>query len=147
MSNKAAIFLLSTIWAIALQSQTLRRPIAAPYIGTGAYSVNHIDVFSFNSNQASLAQVKNAAAGIYGERRFLLNELSNYYASIVLPTRSGNFGLRAGYFGFANYNETQISLAYARKLGTKVDAGVQFNYNGIKAAGYGKASAVSFEEG
>ena len=55
MSNKAAIFLLSTIWAIALQSQTLRRPIAAPYIGTGAYSVNHIDVFSFTSNQASLA--------------------------------------------------------------------------------------------
>ena len=76
-----------------MQSQTLRRPLAASYTGLGAYSLNHADVFSFTSNQASLAQLKNTSAAVYGERRFLLSELNNYTAAIGLPTSSGNFGL------------------------------------------------------
>jgi hypothetical protein len=121
--------------------------VAAPYIGTGAYSLNHVDAFSFTSNQASLAQLKNTAAGVYGERRFLLNELSNYRAVAGIVTSSGNFALNTSYAGFSDYNETQLGLAYARKLGSKVDIGAQFNYNGIRVAGYGNASTVSFEIG
>src|SRR5258706_4605203 len=132
---------------IAGTGQTIRTAIAAPYIGFGAYSLNHVDVFSFTSNQASLAQIKNAAAGVYGERRFMLNELNNYNAAVGLPTRSGNFGLQAGYSGFNACNETQIGLAYARKLGNSVDVGVQFNYSGIGIAGYGNTSAISVEAG
>ncbi|HEY6506020.1 MAG TPA: hypothetical protein VIZ28_18725, partial [Chitinophagaceae bacterium] len=64
-----------------------------------------------------------------------------------LPTHSGNFGLKTAYSGFSDYNETQIGLAYARKLGSKADIGIQFNYNGIRIAGYGSASAISFEAG
>ena len=64
-----------------------------------------------------------------------------------MPTSSGNFGLKAGYYGFSEYNETQLGLAYARKLGTKLDIGVQFNYNGVSISGYGNATAVSFEIG
>jgi hypothetical protein len=128
-------------------AQVLRRPVAASYTGLGAYSINHVDVFSFTSNQASLAQVKGLSAGLYGERRFLLEELSNYSAVAALPTKSGNFGLKANYSGFTDYNETQLGLAYGRKLGSKVDIGVQFNYNGISIAGYGNSSAISFELG
>ncbi|HLG39638.1 MAG TPA: hypothetical protein VI461_08215 [Chitinophagaceae bacterium] len=127
--------------------QTIRRSLAAPYIGLGAYSLNHTDAFSFTSNQASLAQLKNASAGVYAERRFMLNELASYNGATVLPTRSGNFGLKAGYSGFIDYNETQLGLAYARSLGSKVDAGVQFNYNGVRISGYGSAAAISFEAG
>lgn len=64
-----------------------------------------------------------------------------------MPTHSGNFGLKATYSGFTDYNETQLGLAYARRLGKKVDIGTQFNYNGIRIAGYGNASAISFELG
>jgi len=143
----AFILLLTMVSITDLYSQTLLRPIAAPYIGFGAYSFNHTDVFSFTSNQASLAQLKNPAAGVYGERRFLQSELNNYTAAIALPTHSGNFGLKAGYSGFSDYNDSQIGLTYARKLGNKVDIGIQFNYNGIRIAGYGNASAISFEAG
>jgi hypothetical protein len=52
-----------------INGQTVRRPVAAVYTGLGAYSINHVDVFSFSNNQASLAQMKNASAGVYGERR------------------------------------------------------------------------------
>ncbi|OSZ80651.1 hypothetical protein CAP36_05200 [Chitinophagaceae bacterium IBVUCB2] len=127
--------------------QTLRRPIAASYTGLGAYSTNHADVFSFTANQASLAQLKNTAVAVYGERRFLLAELNNYTAAAAVLTSSGNFGLKAMYSGFTDYNETQLGIAYGRKLGNKVDIGAQFNYNGISVSGYGNATAISFELG
>ena len=128
-------------------SQAVRHPIAARYIGLGAYSINHVDAFSFTANQASLAQVKSAATGVYGERRFLLSEANMYTAVIALPTQQGNFGFRADYFGFTNYNESQLGIAYARSLGSKLDVGVKFNYYSFKIPGYGNASAVNFELG
>lgn len=141
------LLLLIIVTGISAKGQHLRRPVAIPYTGLGAYSINHADVFSFTANQASLAQLKNAAVAVYGERRFLLSELNNYTTAVGLPTRSGNFGVKAGYSGFSDYNETQLGLAYGRKLGNKVDIGAQFNYNGIRIAGYGNATAVSFEIG
>ena len=130
-----------------MQAQILRRPVAAGYTGMGAYSINHTDAFSFTANTASLAQVKNVAAGLFTERRFMLAELNSYAAVAAVPTQSGNFALKANYSGFSDYNETQLGLAYGRKLGSKVDVGAQFNYNGIQIAGYGNAAAISFELG
>ena len=135
------------LFAVITTAQTLHSPIAATYTSLGAYSLNHVDVFSFTANQAALAQVKNAAISIYGERRFLLNELSYYNTAFALPTSSGNFGLKTTYFGSGNYNETQLGLAYGRKLGNKLDIGAQFNYNRINLTGYGNAGTISFEIG
>lgn len=128
-------------------AQTLQSPVLSPYAGLGAYSSGHSDVFSFTNNQASLASLKNFSAGLFGERRFLLNELNNYMAVAGMPTHSGNFGLKASYAGFTDYNETQLGIAYARSMGKKADIGAQFNYNGIRIAGYGDAAAISFELG
>jgi hypothetical protein len=142
------VFLLNLIcFTLAVQSQTLRRPVAAPYTGLGAYSIQHTDVFSFTSNPASLAQLQHAAAGVYAERRFLLSELNHYQAVAGITTASGNFGLNMNYAGFSEYNETKLGLAYGRKLDTRLDIGAQFNYNSIRIAGYGNAAAVSFEVG
>ena len=147
MKKIFTLFVFLLVYNFSIKAQTLRRPLAAPYISFGAYSLNHVDVLSFTSNQASLAQIKSSAVGLYGERRFLLNELNNYTATIGLKTTSGNIGVKANYSGFSDYNETQLGLAYARKLGSKLDVGAQFNYNGIQIAGYGNASAISFELG
>ena len=132
---------------VYINGQTVRRPVAAIYTGLGAYSINHVDVFSYTNNQGSLAQMKIASAGVYGERRFMLEELSLYQLAIAVPTKSGNFGVKVGYYGFSNYNESQIGLAYARKLGSKMDIGVQFDYNGMQLSGYGNSSAINFEIG
>jgi len=145
--KKTVLFLALSGAYFLLPAQILRRPVAGAYTGFGAYSINHVDVFSFTANQASLAQLKNISAGVYGERRFLLNELNNYTAAIGLPAATGNFGLKANYSGFSDYNETALGLAYGRKLGNKVDIGAQFNYHGTRITGYGNASAISFELG
>lgn len=145
--KQAHLILLLNCFYLFSNGQTVRRPVAALYTGLGSYSINHADVFSFTNNQASLAQMTNASAGVYGERRFLLDELSLYQLAVAVPTKSGNFGLKAGYFGFNDYNESQMGLGYARKLGAKVDVGVQFNYNAIQISSYGNSSAINFEVG
>src|SRR6185436_1715382 len=147
MRKFTLLIILFAFFVFQSTAQTLRRPVAAAYIGLGAYSKEHVDVFSFTANQASLAQLKHGAGGVYAERRFLLSELNNYTAVFALPTNSGNFGLKANYFGSGDYNETQIGLAYGRKMGEKVDIGAQFNYNGMRISGYGNATAISFELG
>lgn len=147
LKMKPAALILLAVWCITAHGQVLRRPITTSYTGLGAYSIRSADVFSFLANPASLVQLKYATAGIYGERRFLLSQLNNYTLAAALPTSSGHFGLAAGYFGFSDYNETQIGLAYARKLGNRADIGVRFNYNSIRIAGYGNASAIGFEAG
>lgn len=132
---------------INCDAQILRKPLAAAYAGIAAYGTAHNDVFSFSANQASLAQLKNTAAALYSERKFLLTALASYNAVVAITTPHGNFGLEAAYAGSRNYNEAQLGLAYARKLGSRVDAGVQFNYNHTAIMGYGHASAIGFEVG
>ena len=132
---------------IIVFSQTVRSPVCANYTGLGAYSNNHVDLFSSQDNQASLTRIKKVTIGIYGEKRFLLNELALYDASFAIPTSSGNFGLDVRYYGFSDYNESQGGLAYAKSLGRKIDIGVQFNYYNVRIAGYGNASTINFELG
>ena len=140
-----SVFLFLSVWPCT--AQTLRQPISAIYLGLGAYSTQHTDVFSFVNNQASLAQIKNATFGVYGERRFLLTATSSYTAALALPSKMGNFGLNIKYAGFKNFNENQIGLAYARSLGPKVDVGVQFNYYGYRVPSYNSANTVNVEIG
>ena len=127
--------------------QAIRRPAASGYIGCGAYSTYERDAFSFTSNQAALTDIKKVSGGIYGERKFLLRELSFYSAAIVLPTHSGNFGIKTVYSGFSDYYETQAGLAYGRRLGDRINVGLQFNYFAFRVAGYGGAAAFFFEAG
>ena len=104
-------------------------------------------LFSFVNNQAALAQMEHAAAGVYGERRFMLNETSVYTAALAIPSSLGNFGVNIKYMGFKNFNENQIGLAYGRSLGKKVDIGIQFNYYGYKVPAYNSDNTVNFEIG
>ena len=133
--------------SVGCTSQTLRSSSASPYLGFAAYSNNHVDVFSFHSNQAALARIKNLSAGIYSEKRFFLNELTLYNALVALPTRTGNFALDACSFGFTDYRETQLGLAYARSLGSKIDVGARFNYYSMNMPAYGSASSINFDVG
>lgn len=128
-------------------SQSLRKPISSSYTGLGAYSRHHVDLFSVTSNQAALAQIKNISAGVFGEKRFLLAETNMYSAIIAVPTKDGNFAFQADYFGFKNYNESQLGIAYARSVGKDLDLGIKFNYYSFMIPGFESPSTFNFEIG
>ncbi len=147
--NIAASFLCvcSLFFANNSFTQALRYSVSMPYTSLGAYSTRQTDPFAFTNNQAALAQIKNATAGVFGERRFMLAENSVYGLAAAIPTSMGNFGVQVNYAGFKNFNENKVGLAYARKLGKLLDLGVQFNYYGYRVPQYGNASALNFEIG
>jgi len=140
----AALLLL---WVKVAFTQSLRQPITATYTGLGAYSIRHQDVFSFVNNQAALAQLKLATAGVYGERRYQLTATSTYAAVAALPTSLGNVAINLKYAGFKNFSESQVGIAYARRLGPAVDIGVQFNYYGYRVPAYDNAQTLNIEIG
>jgi hypothetical protein len=128
-------------------AQTVHSPIEAHYVQLGTYSKQFCDVFSFTNNQAALSYLKTASAGVYGEQRFLLKETSMYSLAIALPAAGGGFGFQANYFGFSDYNESALGIAYGKHLGKMADIGAQFNYYNVRIAGYGSAGTVNFEAG
>jgi hypothetical protein len=144
---KLAIILWLSLIGIFSFSQNAKQTLVSSYLKIGAYSKTQNDVFSFSANQASLAQLKTFSAGAYSERKFMLNELNLFAASVALPTQSGNFGLQIHNYGNSSFGEMQAGLAYARKLNESIDIGVQFNYYNLRVAGYGNTGAVNFEAG
>lgn len=128
-------------------AQEYKTPTGAPYIGLGAYSQQLNDVFAMQHNQAALGNQKNFAVGVFGERRFMLEDLSSYSLAIVLPTGSGSFGIQGSRFGFDGYNETEAGLGYGLSLGKKIAVGGRINYFSRQVAGYGNASVVNAEAG
>jgi hypothetical protein len=127
-------------------AQAVMDPIAASNFQWQGLSRHHHHVLLGSSNQASLAEVKQFSAGFYGERKYLVSEMSHYMAALAFPLDAGRLGLNAAYFGNPSHNETKLGLAYARTLGA-VDVGVQFNYFRFSTAGYQPSSAINIEAG
>ncbi|MDQ3846969.1 MAG: hypothetical protein M3342_23590, partial [Bacteroidota bacterium] len=145
--GKSALLIASLLIFLRLEAQRTQSPVNDVYTRLGAYSRLHTDVFSFRANQAALAPIRSFAAGVYSERRFLLQELAFYSAVMALPTATGTFGASGTYYGNAAYNKAHAGIAYGRKLGNKVAIGGQFNYYSFRVAGYGHATAVNAEAG
>lgn len=132
--------------SLQIKAQTTRTSPHEAYAKLCAYSSVLTDAFSVSGNQASLATVHQFAAGVAGGKRFLIKELADYRAAIIMPTPSGNFGVQLAYFGNIDYHESVAALVYARKMG-KIDVGVQCNYNQIKTRTYPGHSFVTVEGG
>ncbi|WP_207495983.1 hypothetical protein [Aridibaculum aurantiacum] len=145
---KQLLLVLAVFIVGSAHAQMVRQPLSVKYAGLGAYSYNFVDPFSITSNTAALAQLKSGGFGVYGERRFLMQELNQYSAVVALPTtNAGTFAVQGDYFGFSDFNESQVGLAYARKIAKAVDIGAKFNYHMVRIAGYGNATAINFEVG
>lgn len=141
--------LFTALYCVTLSTfaQVATTPSGHLYASLPTYSKQFKDAFSFRSNAASLAGVEQFSAGLYAERRFMLQELSSYSFAAAIPVKSGNFGFRGDRYGGQDYNETVLGLAYGRSLGERVDVGLQFNYLSMNASGYGAASTILFDAG
>lgn len=144
---KLSVCLLLHVCCLQAGAQAIRYPVSISYIGLGAYSIKHADVFAVSGNKAALASIESATAGIYGERRFMLPQNSVYALAVAIPTPKGNLGIQVKYAGFKFYNEAMAGLAYARKLGNKAMAGIQFNYYMRQVPSYARAAAINVELG
>lgn len=96
--------------------------------GIGNSAISNFDIWSVNHNQAGLADLNSSAVALGYENSYQLNELSTQAAVFALHTKTGNFALNYKRFGYSLYSENNIGIAYARKLGEIISAGIQFDY-------------------
>ena len=144
---KACFFL--CCWSICAigHAQGPSNVAMATYLKAVNYSSRHADVLSHAANEAALAQVNGFSAGVYVERKYLLDGFNQFSASIALPSKSGVFGLQLHQFGNIDFAQSQAGISYGRKLFDKLDVGALFHYNSFRVAGYGNASALNVEAG
>ena len=128
-------------------AQSYRNNLSMPSVSLNAYSTKQSDIFSFVSNQASLARINQSGVGIFTEQRFLLKNNSSNQLAFVLDAKNINLGVQFNYAGFVNFNETSFGFAIGKKMSDKIDVGAQFNFISERAALYKRASAINFEIG
>ena len=147
-ANMRIIKLLFIILLFTLQVYSQDQPIGGRSAGMAGASVTLTDFWSVHNNQAALAGFDHIATGFYYENRFAVNELSLKSGAFVLPVKSGAFGVNLSYFGYSQYNEQKVGLAYGRKLGKYFSAGLQLDYQSIHIGeDYGSTGFVTFELG
>jgi len=139
------------IFSIPLNSFSIHDPVAigAKSGGMGNIGVVGTDFYSLHNNQAALAFYdKTTVALDYDQGFFADKNLSTKTLGMALPTGFGTLGLNMKYFGYSDYNEQKIGLAYGKTLGKNFAIGVQLDYLRTFIGGdYGNAQAVTFEIG
>ena len=138
-------FLFSSFYLFA---QNIPANIGAAESGMGGIGVASTDIWSAANNQAALGFNHSYGAGFYYENRFMTKELSLNALTLVLPTSKGSFAANISYFGFSQYNEKKIGLAYGMALSKRFAVGVQLDYlNTAIGNNYGSKSVYTFEIG
>ena len=103
-------------------------PSGARVLALSNAVVSVTDVWGTFHNQATLATLNTFSAGVFYESRFMVDELSHTAGTFVIPAKPGTFGISFSQFGKGTFKEHQLGLAFARMLGKKLAASVQFDY-------------------
>jgi hypothetical protein len=123
-------------------------PLGARSAGLATASVAYADIWSSANNQAGLAHLERTSAALYYESRWNVQNLAIQAGAVAVPYKATVIGLNYRYFGYAQYNETKIGLAVARKLWKKFALGVQMDYfHTYFAYDYGKFNVLCAETG
>ena len=116
--------------------------------GMGHASVTLSDVWSSHHNQAGLGWLTKSEAGVFAQNRFLVKEMNYIGFAYAHPVKSGAFALSFTNFGYSQYGESKLGLAYGLKFSERITGGVQINYHNTRIGNnYGSASVLSSEMG
>lgn len=117
-------------------------------LAMGSCSVALNDFWSIQNNPAGMASWSGTSVGISYENRFLMKELGYCNLAGLLPRSVGTFGLSYSRFGFEDYNENKVGLAFARAFGKYLRVGLQLDYLAFKFSGdYANRRTATFELG
>ncbi len=122
-------------------------PVGARQAGMGRASVAATDFWSLHNNPAGISLAQSPAAGLAYENRFLMKELGLKSAGFVLPINYGVLGLSFNQFGYKNYNENKLGLAYSVAFSPALRMGLQLDYLSLRAEGYDGKQHITFEYG
>ena len=124
-------------------------PRGARSMAMGNSAVMLSDIWSAYNNQAGLIGLEGLQGGAYYHNLFSMGGLADQGFVVAFGQKERAFALNVSTFGQDVYSENRYGLAYAMKLGDKLDLGVQLNYHNtsIKVEDYGARSSLTAEIG
>jgi hypothetical protein len=126
--KKGFYFLILLIFVFANSYSIENYPAGARSRSLSNAFVSISDIWSTFHNQAGIAGLSGVSAGFYYESRFMIDELTQVAGTLVLPTKSGNFGISFSQFGKGSFKENKLGIAFAKSLSEKLSAAVQLDY-------------------
>ncbi|MDR1984263.1 MAG: hypothetical protein LBQ28_05505 [Prevotellaceae bacterium] len=145
-ANITLILFFASAMSVNAQNNTYAN--GARSAGMGNAGAATADVWSTVNNQAALTLFKDIEIAAFYKNNFGISELSLSALSVVVPTKIGTLGGSVAHFGFSEYNENKVSIAYAKRLWKMFSLSAQINYNTVNfTSGYQNATAVSGEVG
>ncbi len=106
------------------------------------------DIWSSTNNQAGLADLKGFSAGLFYSNIFNMPDLKDIAFALSAPTEKyGTVGLNYSYNGNEFSNFSKFGLAYAKRLGKRITAGIQLDYLRFAQLTYGNSGVAIGEIG
>ncbi len=116
--------------------------------GMGMTSAGYDNFWSIQNNQAGLAFYRQFAAGIDYRSSFGVENIAHKSLALSIPSKAGVFGIGYYHFGFQQFNEQTIGLAYAKRLSKKFAIGIKMDYLNTHIGDiYGNTHQLIFELG
>jgi hypothetical protein len=140
-------FLFVLFAAVNLNANIFYTPSGSKAVAVGNQITNTSDVFSASNNPAGLGFINQFGFGIFVERRYLVSGLDLFNGNIVLPTKTGTFGISTNYFGRKEYNEKLMSVSFGKLFAKKFSAGIKLNYINYQIIEYGQRNFFTFDLG
>lgn len=98
------------------------------------------------ANPAGLIGSKTAFL-LHSSWLYTMKDLRPISVGIVLPHQSGVTGITVSHFRFDNLTENTVGVVYARKLSSRLNAGIGLKYNYFKVNKYDFKSNMGFDLG
>ena len=113
----------------------------------GLLSTVFTDQNSIFNNQAGLASLNKPSVVAGLAHRVWWADVNLAGFGLAIPTASGTFGLSVQSFGFSDFHQQKIGVAYSRKLWQAFRLSGQIDYIHLAIPEYGNAGRFSFEIG
>ena len=119
----------------------------AQSLSMGGASVGFQNEQAIFHNPAGLVGVTKSSALLTSEIKFGVKDLKPIGTAFVLPTSSGVLGFSFQNYSFETYRESKLGVAYARRLSSKFNIGIQLDYLRLNMNEYGSTNLLTFEIG
>jgi hypothetical protein len=123
-------------------------PYGSRAAALGNIGLVNTDIFAVYNNQAALGFISSPLAAVHYENKYFTEALNLSAAAFAMPvSMAGTLGLDLCSFGYAQYRETRLGVAWGRQLSKRIAVGAQLCYQLLQVAGYGSTGALTAELG
>lgn len=136
------MFTVLVYYSPVLLAQNARSSFNVPWLSSAQFGPESAGALSFCDNPSLFPSQKGFGAGIYSEKKFMVDDLNLLVVSAAVFRGKSAAGISLYYFGDPMYNEMQVGTSYGKSIG-KITIGASVFYNVLSVRGADKISAVN----